>query len=454
MLDIHASAIQNFNTKALALVGLLKLHIEPFPNQEASQINPTGIPIGAHITETDIIGDVDFSTTDYHGRPIERMFPFQGKQVGLQQADYAQLIELAKAIHRLPPVREQLSLRFIEETLFHWVQAKFLGASSADFISHLSAEAKSSVSQVTVYVPIANTIVREPFRFGGADFVNLSSQIVNEMLTTVDEMPLKHQAKARKLVEDFRKEHQGRAAVMLLLECEKHHAFDIATDISDRLTALLSIYSACVHIPDIKCTSRIKGSEHIESAIALIRKADQKWELRQQNLDTASSRPLVIDSTWLANARSAGLDTLSALYIKTNPNEFEQVVLNMASLYARAAFTKNPLEKLVHCLSAIESTFLKTESEPIQQNIGERMAMFTRGKIEERKEVIRNLKAVYSLRSRYLHHGHSTADLKELEGFYMNTWILFVQLLSNVDRFKSKEELLSFIDDMKFKYTG
>jgi hypothetical protein len=454
MLDIHPSAVQNFNDKASALVGLLKIRLEPFPSQESSQLNPTGIPIGAHITEAEIIGDVIYSTTDYHGRPIERMFPFQGRQVGLQQPDYAQLIELAKAIQRLPGVREQLSLRFIEETLFQWVQAKFLGASSTDFISQLSAEAESSVSQVTVYVPIANTIVRESFRFGGADFVNLSSQIVDEMLTNVDEMPLKHQAKVRELVEGFRREHQGRAAVLLRLKCEKHHAFDCATDIADRLTGLLSIYSGCVHITDIKCTSRIKGSEHIERAIALIQKGDQKWELRQENRDTASSRPLVIDSTWLVNARSVGLDTLSALYLKTKPNEFEQVVLNMASLYARAAFTKNPLEKLVYCLSAIESTLLKTGSEPIQQNIGERMAMFTRSKMEERKEVVRNLKAVYSLRSRYLHHGHSGAELEELEEFYMNTWILFVQLLSNVDRFKTKEELLTFVDDMKFKYTG
>jgi hypothetical protein len=451
MLDIHPSAVKNFNDKASALVGLLKLRVEPLPHQEASRINPTEIPISAHITEADIVDEVLYFTADYHGRPIERMFPFQGKQVGLQQTDYAQLIELAKAIQRLPEIREQLSLRFIEETLFQWVQARFLGASSTDFVSHLSAEAESSVSQVTVYVPIANTIVREPFRFGGSDFVNLSSQIIDEWLTSVDEMPLKNQSKAREVVERFRMEHQGRAAVMLRLKCEKQHAFDMAVDIADRLTALLSIFSGCVHVPDVKCTSRIKGSEHVETAIALIKKGGHKWELRQQNLDTASSRTLVIDSAWLADARSAGLDTLSALYVKTNPNDYERAVLNMASLYARAAFTKKPLEKLVYCLSAIESTLLKTGSEPIQQNIGERMAMFSRSKIEERKEVVRNLKAVYSLRSKYLHHGQSAAELEELEGFYMNTWVLFVELLSNVERFKTKEEFLTFVDDMKFK---
>jgi hypothetical protein len=450
MLDLHPSAVQNFNAKASALVRLLRCRIELSPSQEATQSNPTCIPIGTHITEADTIGDAIYCTTDYHGRPIERMFLFQGKQVGLQEASYAELTKLASAIQGLPRVREQLSLRFIEETLFQWVQAEFLGASTTDFISYLSAKTESCVSQVTVYIPVANTIVIEPFDFGGADFVNLSSQIIDEMLTNIDKIPLQHQAKVRGVVEDFRKEHQGRAAVMLHLKCEKHHAFDLATDMADRLTTLLSIYSGCVHVPDVKCTSKIKGAENMETAIALIKKVDHKWDLMQQNLDTASSRSLVIDSAWLAKARSVGLDTLSELYQKTKPNEFERVVLNMASLYARAAFTNRPLEKLVYCLSAIESTLLKSESEPIQQNIGERMALFTRNEINERKEVVRNLKAVYSLRSRYLHHGHSATELEELKGFYMNTWILFVQLLSSVDNFKTKEEFLAFVDDIKF----
>jgi hypothetical protein len=413
--------------------------------------NPTGIPPAAIITESDINGEVAFSTTDYHGRPIERMFPFQGMQAGLQQSDYAKLIELARAIQRLPGVRDFLSQRFIEETLFEWLRMKFLGLSSDDFVAYLQAQAESSIVPMTVYIPIANTIVTEPFAFGGTEFLNLSNLIIDDWLSSVEQMPASHQSKARELVEDFRHKHQGRAALRLCVNCENYYAFDMAVDKADAITNLVSIFLGFVHVIDIKSTLWMKGSEHLDSAIALFKKDNQKWMLRQQNLDKASSRPIVIDSSWLDRARTVGMETLSSLYTKPDPSEFEQTILNMAFLYSKAAYTKQPLEKLIYCLSAIEITLLKSESEPIQQNIGERMAMFSWSDLEDRKEVIRNLRAVYTLRSRYLHHGQSGTELKELDTFYMNTWVFFVSLLSSASRFRTKEEFLVFVDDLKYK---
>jgi hypothetical protein len=108
MISIHPSAIENFNDKASQMVRLLKPRAVPPVNADASGPNPTGIP-PAIITENDIVGEVAFVTTDYHGRPLERMFPLQGMQVGLQQSDYAKLIDLARAIQRLPGVRDFLS---------------------------------------------------------------------------------------------------------------------------------------------------------------------------------------------------------------------------------------------------------------------------------------------------------------------------------------------------------
>jgi hypothetical protein len=328
---------------------------------------------------------------------------------------------------------------------------KFLGLSSDDFIAYLQSQAESSIVPMIVYIPIANTIVTERFTFGGAELLNLSDLIIDDWLSSVEQMPVNHQSKARDLVEDFRRKHQGRAALKLSVNCENYYAFDMAVDKADAITSLVSIFLGFVHVIDIKSTLRMKGSEHIDSAIALFKKDNQKWMLRQQSLDTASSRPVVIDSSWLERARTVGMETLSSLYTKPDPSEFEKTILNMAFLYSKASYTKQPLEKLIYCLSAIESTLLKSESEPIQQNIGERMAMFSRSGLEDRKEVIRNLRAVYSLRSRYLHHGQSGTELKELETFYMNTWVFFVSLLSSASRFKTKEEFLVFVDDLKYK---
>ena len=200
------------------------------------------------------------------------MFPFQGKQVGLQQSDYAKLIELARAIQRLPGVRDLLSQRFIEETLFEWLRIKFLGLSSDDFVAYLSVQAESSVRlwQYTFLLQIQSSPSR--FTFGGSEFVNLSNLIIDDWLSSVEQMPVNHQGKARELIEDFRHKHQGRAALRLSVNCENYHAFDVAVDKADAITSLVSIFLGFAHVLDIKSTLRMKGSEHIDSAIALFKK--------------------------------------------------------------------------------------------------------------------------------------------------------------------------------------
>jgi hypothetical protein len=107
------------------------------------------------------------------------------------------------------------------------------------------------------------------------------------------------------------------------------------------------------------------------------------------------------------------------------------------------------MEKVVYILSALESIFLKNQSEPIQQNLGERMAIFSATELAERKAILRNVRAVYELRSRYLHHGHSSTEIEEIGAFLLNVWVFFVKLVCIRKDFKTKDEFLVCIDDEK-----
>lgn len=55
-------------------------------------------------------------------------------------------------------------------------------------------------------------------------------------------------------------------------------------------------------------------------------------------------------------------------------------------------------DRIVYILTALESLFLKDGSEPIQQNLAERLAVSTTDNANERMDIIRNTKAVYKLR--------------------------------------------------------
>jgi hypothetical protein len=166
-------------------------------------------------------------------------------------------------------------------------------------------------------------------------------------------------------------------------------------------------------------------------------------------LDLASAKNWFISKADLDAYVECGLEVISEIVIKDKATDFESTVLNMALLYSKSAFTSDPLEKLVYMLSALEATLLRNENEPIQQNIAERMALFISNELENRKEIIKNLKNVYGLRSRYLHHGHSSSELGELSKFFFNVWLFHVQLVKNVRNFKDKTEFLNAIDDHK-----
>jgi hypothetical protein len=254
---------------------------------------------------------------------------------------------------------------------------------------------------------------------------------------------------AERFISDFRKNYQGYAVAEINLICEPDFASDLAINITARATDLLGIYSGAILMPDVKCTSKIKGCENIAIYTTIIKKAGGGLITKNGVLDNASARPWRISQSDLAEMKKYGLDIISQITTKKKITDFESTVLNMAFLYSKAAFTSDPMEKLVHMLSALESTLLRNENEPIQQNLAERVAFFIAQELTERKEIIKNTKHVYGLRSKYLHHGHSSSDLNEMSKFFLHVWVFYVNLVANSGRFASKGAFLDAIDDRK-----
>jgi len=72
--------------------------------------------------------------------------------------------------------------------------------------------------------------------------------------------------------------------------------------------------------------------------------------------------------------------------------------------------TRERSEKLVILLAVLESLFLKNDSEPIQQNLGERLALLSVTNIENRKRILATTRQIYAVRSRFVHRGKATIE--------------------------------------------
>lgn len=448
MFEVHPSARENFDSKA----GLLIRLIEKVPRTESQESRfESDVLVAGKITGNEIIGELKEAVSDYRGKSVGRFFIFENQRYGLIDANHEELVNLAEAIQRLAAFREKLSQDFVEECIFSWLKHNFTKVKqSRSFMSLLIEEASNVVKPITVYVPIANTIVEIPFSFCGATIRNLSKTMIDEMAEVGESLPEEDQRNdANKYFDDFRGKYQGYAGVELNLECEPGYANDISINVANKITDLLGIYSGSVLMPDVKCISRIKGTENFSQFTMISRVEGGAPSIQSEISDYASARHWCISKADLNEYEKCGLGTISDLAIKDKVAEFESTVLSMAFLYSKAAFTSDPLEKLVHMLSALESTLLRDENEPIQQNLAERIAVFTSQELSERKAIIKNIKYVYGLRSKYLHHGHQSSDLDELSTFFLRVWLFYVQLVANARKFKSKAEFLDAIDDHK-----
>jgi len=170
-----------------------------------------------------------------------------------------------------------------------------------------------------------------------------------------------------------------------------------------------------------------------------------------KKIENQSSLIWKIDKTQIGHMKNAIsiFDKLILLYKKT---EYQQYLLKSLSYYSKSSLVRSYSDKLVYILVALESILLKNISEPIQQNIGERVAFTISNSGEERKKIVQNFKDIYEIRSKYIHHGYeiSSENFEIFQQFLRNSWEFFRILIMNYDYFNTKLDMIEKIEERKF----
>lgn len=441
---LHPSAALNYDAKAEALIA--QIREMPAANR-ASPAFPSEL-VTTQVTEADIIGEVEESVLDHRGHTIARYFHIGDGRYGMEGNGHVALVSLAEAIQGNKVFYEMLSRRFVAEQLFDWLKRKFMRQYGLpSFVEFLTAQAAKKVQDTSIWTPIANMEVEVAFPVGASEIRPISKVQIDEW-----ERELNLVAHSREhlpaMFQDFRKKYQGLAAVVTNLRAEPERALEYAREEAERVTSILSIFSPAMLVPEIKCACRAKGSENIRTSVSVV---------ISNTFDYFRTVDAVIDapslSTWRLPAkrvqemREPLLDGISRLLTTDVISEFEGSVLTAVLLYSKVAFTADPIEKLIYLLTALESVMLKNPSEPIGQNLAERLAVLTEKGLDRRKKVIGAVKAVYAIRSRYIHHGNTSSDLSAISDFMLIAWNAIWAIVVNAARFKTKENFVSAIDD-------
>jgi hypothetical protein len=447
----HPEAEKNFNNKVEGLLQYIEKKNISEPGKKddfVSEREPKYF-----LEEKDITPNGS-TTVSYRGETKSRYFEFEEQKYGLSEISHIHLIKVASTIQSLSAFREICSCEYVQKIIFLWLTRKFCDDKfTIEFTLFFIESLNSDVIETTTWIPIANLEVEISFKIANSEIRPISKKIIDVWSEMFNAVKNDEKSSVGSVSHHIKTEFQGLAAVVTTVTAESSYAKQISIENAQTIISVLSIFSGAVLIPDIKCLTNLKGFEHEAVSNAFIefnRKQGQVFTFESAIAEKAATRTMRLSKKDIAELQAIGLDKLSSLLIKKSLSEFERQVLHSVLLYAKAAFTSDPTEKIIYILTSLESLLLKSDTEPIQHNLSDRFSIFYGKDINEKKELIKILKEIYEIRSRYLHHGQSRGELDLISNFLWHVRLFYLKLLHFTESYTSKEQFLTSIDDQKY----
>jgi hypothetical protein len=422
---------------------------------ELPSSNPESAPhwgqqhISHNFTDADLIGAPRAFTMDRSGNIIGVSTAVDSRRVEIVGENYERVRNLVRRASSISALKNALSEEYIEKAATDWCLAKVAGETSS-FSDFLVSRATIDVAYQHLWVPIAFLSVQDDFQFGPCKIITIPRSLFDDM----EQEALKNLPDNRENIvagfTSFRNELQGNAAVTVSLKAESSFAMREALHYAEDVVGLLRFFHISAFTAKQFCPTALLGSEVLPETAVLAITGINRFQYRKSAVHK-NARPWSISRQELIDMRVRNLDLVAGLVVSEGLSEFASRVRSAVLTYSKGMTFADASDRLVYSLSALESLFLKDGSEPIQQNLGERIAFITSKDPTERMGTVKTIKSVYGARSQYIHHRKVSEPLEhEVDVFYLAAWGALNSAIANLSNYKSTAEFLGAIDLMKF----
>ena len=452
-LTVHPDAASNFNNNALSLLELCKESRYNFARAKPKSPFPEPY-IAAQITDKDIESIGYLGMKNSVGESVAKYFTHKGKQVGLEGEDYKKFIKMCEAIQKAIKPTSTISREAVEVQAFEWFDNRYSGNTTNALIEYILPKLTAEVKEFEVCVPIGELIIQSPMTIGSIELRPITKELLDQWKSPMVEKGTETNIQFNNefFEEKMRKPYQGMPGAFIKLQAEPIAAQEIALYETERSLAMLRVFTPAALIPEMSCHIAIKGSENIET-ITAIRFHNGMFVGLSKDIADKSARPLAVGNNMIDHMYASGLATVSQLLSKSDLTNFEQTLLDALVLYSHATRERELASKIIYVLAALEGVFLKNDTEPIQQNLRERIATILGKTLDQKKEIIKIINTIYGTRSAYLHHAHTISQIEDLGKFMYFAFMSLTTAIQNHDRFPSSQEFIAAIDDLKLTGT-
>jgi hypothetical protein len=446
---LHPAASENFNRKASELVSLVREYKSP--SDDVPKTAPD-FYVEQKLTEKDVIGEIELGLADSFGVSVGRLFPHQGRQYGLYDEAFQTFSAFVTQVQQVNDLRDVASQTFVADKTFAWVRAEFSKGSHDPYCQHLLKELNASVSECEICVPIPFTSIQTELVVGKTTFRNVDGKTITEWISSLTRRDQSPGAAAdfAEYEKKLRREWQGYAAGYFTCLAEPKRAAELAFYHLGRSLSVLRLYSPANHFPEIVSGAYEYGRRMAESKTYLM------WHNRAQSFqhhDELMDLTLrwAIGNELIDIMKNNDLDLFSSLLNLEKPNNFQKELADAIVIYSKNTLKRDLFDKLLYILVALEMILVRDSNEPIQQNLADRIAFAIRKDVPGRMSVVENVKKIYSIRSRFVHHGiASYGELSEIGTFMQHAWEMMRSLVRNSGNFTSRIECIDGLDRLKY----
>ncbi len=364
-------------------------------------------------------------------------------RTGLIGPGYEKLEALALSIAKVRPFKLTASLEFLRSQIFEWVKDRHRGQGSAGCVDYLLGALESAAAEHRLLFPVSDLHVQSPLTLGPVTVSTFPERIFEELESQRSNGP--SAGTHAELCRSMRKDFQGLAVAETCVFGEPIRAREIAAKRVDLAVGVLRFFTP------LGVTSRIARWGYAPPRTSRVFVTDSTTGKFLSTSGAIIDRPgtMVLDDNLRDILLGVGLSEICDILARDSRTDFAEAVLMGMVTFGRAALTPDLGEKMIWYCAGLESILLRDSSEPILQNLSERLAMFAYDTEPERKVALKDIKKAYALRSRFVHHGTEIDEGEVVNRFAHHGVQVFLRIVKNVRRFGHKVDFVEYIDHMK-----
>lgn len=453
MIAVHPEAAKRAEElAAAALVALRPQLVSAAPTPRNYQPDT---PIAGTITPGDLRGPIVSRQADRFGREIARYISDDQGTWGLEGDGYGDFLRAVRILHQQRQIRDLVSEKTVSDLVFEWLYETKADRVGAPLLEYVLPKLEPLIKEIEVIIPIFGLHVETTIQVGNVGIADLTG----EEMETWRSASLKHargkEAEVNQLHDRLKKKYQGRAAAHYLTRAEAEYGIQRAMEEAELSVAALRLFSVGAFLPERPTVVALSGRERVPRAAFVLLATNDEFTSSEYLLHAEDIEPWILDNPKITQALPRVVGHWSELLKQSERSSFQEIALRSMLLYSRATQYRNISEKLIHIFSGIESILLRNENEPISSSVADRLAFAVGVDLDSRLAIVRNLRDVYAMRSKFVHHALETPpqgdDLTKLEAFLVTISQFFINLRGAMRTHETKESFLDELDQRKYR---